>query len=80
MIDDTDHLKIVDFGVASILDDELDDLFENTVGSRLFFAPELCEGGTVKGRMTDIWASGITLFFMLFNKYPFGGMDVQGLY
>jgi serine/threonine protein kinase len=44
MLDDNDQLQIVDFGVASMIEGN-DDILNNTVGSRMFFAPELCSGG-----------------------------------
>ena len=40
----------------------------------MFFAPEmfeLKEKGEVQGRKTDIWALGITVFYLLTGKYPF---------
>ena len=40
----------------------------------MFFAPEmfqLQEKGEIQGKKTDIWALGITLFYLLCGKYPF---------
>ena len=44
------------------------------MGSYMFYAPEmfqLKEKGEIQGRKTDIWALGITLFYLLTGKYPF---------
>ena len=49
------------------------------MGTYLFYAPEMFEKATkevtVRGEMTDIWALGITLYFMLTGSYPFGKPD-----
>lgn len=44
------------------------------MGSYIFFAPEMFMGkkSKVRGNKTDIWALGVTLFYMLTNQYPFG--------
>ena len=41
----------------------------------MFFAPEMfiskIKGIKVRGKMTDLWALGITLFYMMCGQYPF---------
>ena len=32
------------------------------------------------GRLTDIWAAGITLYYMLYKTYPFLGANEMELY
>ena len=46
----------------------------SNMGSYIFFAPEMFLGKKVKvrGEKTDIWALGITVFYMLTGQYPFG--------
>ena len=48
------------------------------MGSILFLAPEQWQGKkgsrdaySVKGEATDIWALGVTLFFLLTFQYPY---------
>ena len=39
--------------------------------------PEVCDPdvGSFSGRKTDIWALGVTLFAMVFNRLPFLGQN-----
>jgi serine/threonine protein kinase len=32
------------------------------------------------GRLTDIWAAGISLYYMFFREYPFSGANEMDLY
>lgn len=46
------------------------------MGSYVFFAPEMFQSKTngvkIRGEKTDIWALGVTLYFMLSGVYPSG--------
>ena len=37
----------------------------------MFFSPEAVEGDTYRGKPNDIWACGITLYYMLTGNYPY---------
>lgn len=63
LIDENDDIKLADFGLSTFLNDS-DDLVNNNVGSAYFFSPEACIGNKYKGRLNDIWACGITLYYM----------------
>jgi [calcium/calmodulin-dependent protein kinase] kinase len=79
LIDNNDTLKIVDFGVSFMMNDGSDESKVN-LGSALYLAPEICKGSVYKGRKTDIWATGVTLFRMATNKFPFEGKSIPGVY
>eukprot|EP01022_Parablepharisma_sp_SALTPOND_P033060 TRINITY_DN88120_c0_g1_i1.p3 TRINITY_DN88120_c0_g1~~TRINITY_DN88120_c0_g1_i1.p3 ORF type:complete len:268 (+),score=37.98 TRINITY_DN88120_c0_g1_i1:1684-2487(+) len=79
LIDKDDVLKIVDFGVAFMITDGSDES-KVTLGSTFYLAPEICKGIVYKGRRTDIWAAGVTLYRMLTTKFPFEGTNVPGIY
>ncbi len=79
LVDSTDTLKIVDFGVAFMMN-EGDDECKLTIGSTFYLAPEICKGAVYRGRKTDIWAAGVTLFRMVTAKAPFDGTSVPGIY
>ena len=62
LIGDNHHIKITDFGCSLFTDKEGDLEVKNTAGSALFFAPEVCSGNSYKGKKSDLWALGVTLY------------------
>ena len=79
LLDENDVLKIVDFGVAFMITDGSDES-KMTLGSTFYLAPEVCKGVVYKGRRTDIWAAGVTLYRMLTSKFPFEGTNIPLIY
>jgi len=69
--------KIVDFGVSESFAKPGDDRMHKSAGSPAFLAPEVCMGigEGVHGRITDIWAMGITLYALVCGKLPFEGFN-----
>jgi serine/threonine protein kinase len=59
---------------------ENNDEVTNTVGSSYFFAPEILSGSKFKGKKSDIWACGVTLYQMIYAKYPFVGVGFPELF
>lgn len=71
LIDHEDNLKICDFGSAQFMEQGRDE-FTNSAGTFAFMAPELHGGAKIfKGSATDIWAAGITLFYMILGRTPY---------
>jgi calcium/calmodulin-dependent protein kinase-4 len=68
-------IKVSDFGLAKILDQETMDTF---CGSPNFLAPEIIEG---KGydKKVDCWAIGIIIYIMLCGFSPFEAEDFTEL-
>jgi [calcium/calmodulin-dependent protein kinase] kinase len=79
LIDENDRVKIADFGVSFIMENGSDEI-HTTAGSDYFFSPEVCKGINHKGRKSDIWALGVTLYYMIFKKYPFTSNNRPELY
>jgi len=85
-------IKIADFGVSYYMAqgdqnfssdvDPVDDseMLKKTVGSPAFLPPELCANDCdrVTGPPIDVWAIGVTLYFLYFGKIPFNG-DTEAL-
>lgn len=73
--------KLCDFGVSERLKEPFDenDAMIKSAGTYHFFPPECCDPDieNYKGRPTDMWALGVTLFCMMFNKLPFWNSDVN---
>lgn len=75
------QLKIIDFGLADILDPYAAmDEFSHSYGSPAFQAPEIHMGGTaMMGSKIDVFASGVTLCLMATGKPPFDGESIMDL-
>lgn len=76
LISKTNQAKIVDFGVSHVLEDpEGSDQVKATEGTFHFMSPEECDPDNVSfgAKAIDVWALGVTMFCMLFNKTPFWG-------
>ena len=67
MINHNNEAVLIDFGVSALLEDKKDDPTKQTVGTFQFFAPEMFKKKEHKvlGANVDIWALGVTLFFIL---------------
>ncbi|KAL0249680.1 hypothetical protein GEMRC1_004909 [Eukaryota sp. GEM-RC1] len=75
-----DHVKLSDFGVST-------DIYCNKrsavalTGSAAFLAPELVSGYVDRAvKASDVWAAGVTLYFMLFGRLPFYDQQVFKIY
>ncbi|XP_058193296.1 serine/threonine-protein kinase GRIK1-like isoform X2 [Rhododendron vialii] len=72
-------VKIGDFSVSQLFEDGNDEL-RRSPGTPVFTAPECCLGLTYHGKAADTWAVGVTLYCMVFGKYPFLGDTLQDTY
>jgi serine/threonine protein kinase len=80
LIDVNDNIKIADFGISFMMDYNLSDEISVMAGSHFFMAPEVVGQERYKGKPSDIWAMGVTLYYMLCRKLPFGGNSIPSLY
>lgn len=72
------HTKIIDFGVSKVFDvngGEGNDTVKTSEGTYHFMAPEACDPDIdeYSGKALDVWALGVTLYALLYNKCPFWG-------
>lgn len=70
------HIKIGDFGFSTHSSGKLLATF---CGSPHYAAPELFAKEDYHGHLVDIWALGVTLYFMLACKLPFFGDSISKL-
>jgi serine/threonine protein kinase len=79
LVDNNDRLKLTDFGVSHMFDGE-DDVLYTSAGTPAFLAPEACTVGQYRGKPSDIWSAGVTLYVMVFGTVPFTGSGILGTY
>ena len=66
------NAKILDFGLARLMDRSSVSASNTILGTAAYMSPEQVKGETVDQR-TDIWSLGVLLFEMLTQKLPFRG-------
>ncbi len=69
---EADVIKVLDFGIAKILDSSSAATASRIAGTTAYMAPEQILGEQID-RRTDIYALGVMLFQMLAGQLPFGG-------
>ena len=69
--DGLDRPKILDWGYSTLVKDG--QLLNTFCGSFPYVSPECVSKVPYDGKMCDIWALGVTLFYMAFKKSPWEG-------
>lgn len=65
-----DDYKISDFSASTILPSE-NAMISDTKGSPAFLSPEECTGEPFDPKASDVWALGISIYYMSFKILPF---------
>ena len=68
------HVRILDFGLARLLEASNSLTDGLAVGTPSYMAPEQCRGGTVDARV-DLYACGVVMFEMLAGRKPYVAGD-----
>ncbi|KAK0058135.1 cyclin-dependent kinase 20-like isoform X1 [Biomphalaria pfeifferi] len=80
LISSTGHLKIADFGLARVFQNQGERLYSHQVATRWYRAPELLYGARKYDEGVDLWAVGC-IFGELLNNTPIfpGETDIEQL-
>jgi len=73
LLDEKGNVKLADFGYSAKFTPGK--LFEDSVGTTNYFAPEIHAGIAHSGESADIFACGVILFTMLTGNMPFSQAD-----
>ena len=78
---DLDFVKVVDFGIAKLIESVDEDAQRLTstgeiFGSPVYMSPEQCGGGVLDAR-SDVYALGCVLYETLTGKLPFAGKTIM---
>jgi len=78
---DTKHeiIKLIDFDFAINFKKNENIQNKHMTGTPNYLAPEIIKKG-ISNEKSDIWAVGITLFYLMTQNKPFEGKDVNELY
>ena len=72
LLDENYLLKISDFGISRIFEENDDIIKSNKFGSPFYMAPEMTfKDNSYHGKPIDIWACGIVLYYLIYLKLPF---------
>ena len=70
LVDEDFNIKVCDFGLASN-----DKSVKNTVGTKIYMAPEQLAGKTHDPKNADIYSLGVILFVMYSSCFPYSTPD-----
>jgi serine/threonine protein kinase len=74
---DGTEIKIADFGAA--INKISDRTVITNVGSPAYMAPELVTGQAQASHLTDIYALGVVMYYMLAGRLPFSGANTMSV-
>ncbi len=73
LVDEQDHVKITDFGIAAALDESSATLTGTIMGTPEYMSPEQAKGERVDAG-SDLFSLGIVFYEMLTEKTPYEGL------
>ncbi|CAM0957390.1 unnamed protein product [Alopecurus aequalis] len=81
LIDDTDNVKVSDFGLSAVRESQRPDgLLHTTCGTPSYVAPEIIDNKGYDGAKADVWSCGVILFVLLAGYLPFYDSNLMEMY
>ncbi|XP_016754548.2 CBL-interacting serine/threonine-protein kinase 24-like isoform X2 [Gossypium hirsutum] len=80
LLDSYGDLKVSDFGLSALLQQQGVGLLHTTCGTPNYVAPEVLSNQGYDGAAADIWSCGVILFFIMAGYLPFYEIDIPTLY
>ncbi|KAI3644480.1 hypothetical protein MP228_010644 [Amoeboaphelidium protococcarum] len=71
VIDAEYNVKLIDFGAAAFIPQDVSRWFNTFHGTPQYCAPEIIKGQKYRGPEAEIWALGVLMYTMLFGENPF---------
>ena len=80
LLDEEGTVRLLDLGIAKILDERTMTFEGELVGTLNYVSPEQAMGGRVPvDERTDVYSLGVTLYWLLTSELPFEGEDAEQL-
>ena len=74
MIDENNHVTLIDFGICSIFKEG--ELCTDYSGTSCYVAPEIIARKPYDARASDVFALGVILYCLLFGLFPFDNLEI----
>ncbi|KAG8834172.1 hypothetical protein FRC18_002459 [Serendipita sp. 400] len=75
LLDRENNIKVADFGMAAWEGGA--GMLVTSCGSPHYASPEVVEGKTYKGHISDVWSCGVILYALLVGRLPFDDENIR---
>lgn len=73
-------IKLIDFGLAALRDDNGSHICDSEVGTPGYAAPEIFREREYDASSVDVWSMGVCLYVLVKKKLPFADMSIKDFY
>ncbi|XP_059291158.1 CBL-interacting serine/threonine-protein kinase 7-like [Lycium ferocissimum] len=80
LLDENNNLKISDFGLSALPEQQKNGLLHTACGTPAYTAPEVAYRKGYDGKKADSWSCGVILFAFLSGSLPFDDGNIPDMY